>query len=219
MEWINPRDSLPKDGDVIWCLVYTGRDYVADEIPVVLKCTAVLDRYGVIQAREYSFSRPHRSRKIHFFNWENYKIQREQLLEDYLDSRQQLAHLEGCLVVAWMPFESLKLPEWGALSRQESVDIIMKLPEIIKEISKLKKRSDDWLKIKEHYLALNSATKGNTRFIAVRDRLPRDKGVFVVVNKGGTWLSQYDPDLKGTWYAPNGNPVIAWYPVPSHYSG
>lgn len=207
MNWINPREKLPKDGELVWVLVvendYNEKGFPErGEYPVaeIHTCVAEKDRWGLI-----------RFGRLHYKGYSHseipvYNVQYAYNFSYDLDLNNHCLEMkpyQDDRVRAWMPFDRDDIPLWKDLSMEESIELISKT---------------DYLKIREIDRAvINSRKEQDSQFIRISDGYPTFDGVFVVANKDGVWLSRYEQKTCQPWIAPNGKKVEAWYPVPDNY--
>lgn len=196
MKWINPREKLPEDDQLVWIIGVQNRSeekmgYPAAEIKIG---KAIRNKYGITEVHEINH-KGYEYGERYFFNWTYWMDSEDRGSIPYTES----------LIDAWMPFFDKDLPTWQYIDTYESMEIINKYPSYLKqlEIKKIEKLEEE-------------ATKGQKHFIHIRDEMPIIPGVYVAANKEGVWLLKYDSSCN-PWIAPNGNPVEAWYPVPEGY--
>lgn len=101
------------------------------------------------------------------------------------------------MITAWAPYNGL--PTWENINSSESKEIILKKDSYHKQ------------------LTIEKNIKNENYFIRLEEAKPKN-GVYVVATANGVFLSRYDSKLCDPWIAPNGEDIIAWYPIPTHYS-
>lgn len=195
MKWINPREQLPKNEQLIWILFIENRqgERCGDPCAEITLAKANLDSYGVMRAEEIT-PKGYPQYSKHFYEWWHYPQDDKEEHEP-----QYRTFSDKDLITAWLPYEGNELPDWDYIGLEESREIILKNPKYKLGIKKEK------IQIK------------NDHFIYMSDHKPDIDGTYVVVNKDGIWLLRYEAKTCDPWIAPNGKPVIAWYPVPGHY--
>jgi hypothetical protein len=206
MNWINPRDKLPEPGQLIWCLFIENREGERCGLPsaMITIGEAKKDRYGVTFVAEITHKGyPNYSKR--FFDWWHFdQSEKEPGTNEHIYKGFSSID-DSDNIVAWIPFK--ELPEWDYIGIEESIAIISKTEEYKKGVEHDKTER-----------IIERAT-GNTNrwFIYLKEAKPTEKGCYVVANKNGVWLSNFDPSEKEKWLAPNGEPVIVWYPIPNSY--
>lgn len=205
MKWINPRKKLPEIDQLIWCLFIENKEGERAGLPAahILLAQAKKDRYGVIYVEIINYKGYSTSSK-HFFDWWHWdQSEKETGGEETI--HKTFSSREEDNIVAWFPYQGL--PKWDYINREESIAIISKTDEYKKGIE-----FDQTKKIIEKAYGSQSPY-----FIYLKDTKPVEKGCYVIANKNGVWLSNYDPSKNEKWLAPNGEPVIVWYPIPNSY--
>lgn len=205
MNWINPRKKLPEEGQIIWCLFIRNREGERCGLPSakITLCEAKKDRYNVVFVDEITH-KGYSNYTRHFYDWWHWDQSdkepgtNETIYKGFSERDDEIN------IVAWIPFEGL--PSWDYINIEESIEIISKTEEY--------KRGVEFDKTQR---IIEKAQGDSNRFIYLSDCRPTEKGCYVITNKNGIWLSIFDPSLNEKWIAPNGEPVIAWYPIPQSY--
>ena len=192
MKWINPREQLPVKDQLIWIIFNIHKE--GDRGPYFgAECRIAkisVRKYGILCAEEIT----HKGQEgypRYFGSWSP---------EDYYVDAEHYN-----IIYAWAPFDKSDLPTWDYLTEEESKQMITSGDEYKQQLG-----------IDEQNKKIEEATKGQMSFIHLADEKPLRSGMYVVATKNCTALSMYDASLDHPWIV-NGEPVIAWYPVPSHY--
>lgn len=201
MKWINPREQLPELGQLIWILTIENR--LDPEKPGLLPCCTITTaevkknyNYETLYAADTDRKGHAYGPEKEFYKWMHYTDGSCDHDEERFDSE---------LIVAWAPFNESDLPSWDSISVEESKAILNANEEYKKAVQ-----------ILEQNKRIEEAAKGQMYFIHLADEKPLRSGIYVVATKNHTALSMYDASSEHPWIV-NGEPVIAWYPVPSHY--
>lgn len=201
MNWINPREILPESGQVIWILNIETRqgEGTAGNLPCarIRIAQAAQDDYGVIFAKEVTH-KGYSQYSRHFFEWWHY------YQEDTIDGDQIYTGFDSeKTITAWMPY--IGLPKWDIIGIEESKEIIQQMDSYKKAIEN-----------KKHQIEIDKHIEVPS-FISLHDHPPVKNGSYVVVTKKGVSLLGYDISFEKKWFSPEGDAVIAWYPIPDHY--
>ena len=192
-DWINPRHSLPHVGDLIWILIveHIGAIERKGCLPSAKCLLGEVDsnKYGILMVTEINHKGFPHGAIYSFYEWAYGLI-------DMYDYDKGLDEV----ILAWAPADMIDIPHWEVISISESKAIIEANPRWQLERAKVKANCDV-----------------NPRFIYLSDHIPLNEGVYVVANSGGVWLLKYTHENGKSWIAPNGLPVVAWYPIPEGY--
>jgi len=203
MNWINPKDLMPEENQLIWIIFVNHRlkelkdisNYIQPYGNIRLAKTfkdsygviraRIIDRYGHISNEEGNFFR-----YSYWFEGEKFERVIRQIKDLPPDTD---------LVHAWYPYKPSDMPCWNPISHEESVEILKNNSLFSTAIQKIKTNAR------------------NSHFFSTNTQHPVFRGRFVVITSKQMSIVEYDPNDKGLWKDREGEMVLYWYPIPDYY--
>lgn len=201
MKWINPREQLPEEDQLIWILRIENRKGERLGDPSAQICIArAKTSWHVMEAAEIN----HKGMEAYSkYFYEIYhlakcmcKIKYNKLCEH---DNWGNTHSDEDMIDAWAPYQGNEIPDWSFITYQESKELLLKNAEYLRRHK------------------IRNSTPGYT-FIGEDECRPDHNQVCAVANKYGIYLCRYDEKATDPWMSPNGYPVEGWFPVPDYYA-